>query len=285
MKPEQVVILCGGLGTRLLPYTSQMPKPMILCDGRPFLWHLMQQLNDQGFTRFLLLTGYLSDQIESYFNDGIEFGWDVTYSRGPIEWDTGRRLLEAKSLIDKCFLLMYSDNFAPFDFERLYEIHSASNLPLSLMIFPKSPGNIQLADDGRITEYNNDRSDDSLKYVEIGYMIVNKRVLFENITNPDCGLPSVLRALVDTGQINGYRQCDQYHSISDPIRWKKTEAYLRQKKIILLDRDGIINKKAPKGEYISRWEAFDWIEDTLTALKFLAFYSLLNFPCKKSSRY
>ena len=136
MKPEQVVILCGGLGTRLLPYTSQMPKPMILCDGRPFLWHLMQQLNDQGFTRFLLLTGYLSDQIESYFNDGIEFGWDVTYSRGPIKWDTGTRLFEAKSLIDKCFLLMYSDNFAPFDFERLYEIHSASNLPLSLMIFP-----------------------------------------------------------------------------------------------------------------------------------------------------
>jgi D-glycero-D-manno-heptose 1,7-bisphosphate phosphatase len=71
-------------------------------------------------------------------------------------------------------------------------------------------------------------------------------------------------------QISGWIQNDQYHSISDPERWKETEEYLKDKKIILIDRDGVINKKAPQGEYITKWEEFRWIPETRTAMKLLA---------------
>ena len=57
-KPVQAVILCGGLGTRLQLYVNYIPKPMIDCNGKPFLWYLFQQLYEQGIDQFILLTGY-----------------------------------------------------------------------------------------------------------------------------------------------------------------------------------------------------------------------------------
>ena len=79
-QPNQAVILCGGLGARMKPYTDNTPKPMISCNGKPFLWYLLQQLHDQGVSRFVLLTGYLAEEVSSYFGDGGSWGWDIKYS-------------------------------------------------------------------------------------------------------------------------------------------------------------------------------------------------------------
>jgi len=71
-------------------------------------------------------------------------------------------------------------------------------------------------------------------------------------------------------EVSGWVQYDNYHSISDPLRWNLAEQYLNLKKIILIDRDGVINKKAPRGEYISSWDEFEWVSDTRIAMKVLA---------------
>ena len=78
-RPNQAVILCGGLGTRLHPYTLNSPKPMILCNKKPFLWFLLDQLNEQGISKFLLLTGYLGSTIQDYIGNGDKFGWEISY--------------------------------------------------------------------------------------------------------------------------------------------------------------------------------------------------------------
>ena len=110
--PKQAVVLCGGLGIRLRPYTDKTPKPMVLCNGKPFLWHLLQQLHEQGINKFILLTGYLGEKIEDYFGNGGRFGWEIQYSLGLVEWDTGKRLWEAKKLLEESFILLYSDNLS-----------------------------------------------------------------------------------------------------------------------------------------------------------------------------
>jgi len=271
-KPEQAVILCGGLGTRLLPYTKDCPKPMVLCNGKPFLWHLMQQLSQKGVKRFLLLTGYLTQLIEDYFGNGLEFGWDISYSQGPVEWDTGTRLCHAQSMIEDEFLLMYSDNFASFPYDEMWELHKKNNLPITLMVSPKRPGNIKLGKNNIVEKYDNDRGNDELKYVEIGYMLVSKKSTFEAFENRDCSFSAILRKLVSAHNVCAYIQAAGYHSISDPQRWKITEKYLTPKKILLLDRDGVINTKAAQGEYISRWENFEIIQDSWLALKQLSNY-------------
>ena len=269
-KPTQAAILCGGLGTRLKPYTDSMPKPMIFCGGKPFLWHIMQQLSVQGVSRFVLLTGYLSEQIEEYFGDGSLWGWDVCYSIGPIEWDTGKRIWEGRKKLDDIFLLLYSDNFAQFPLDKIFSLHRENKTSLTLMVSKKTSGNISLGKDSLVRIYDNKRSDLDLDYVEVGYMIIEKDRALSFYENPDCSFSKILQRMASKHQISAWIQPDSYHSISDPERWKRATEYLSFKKIILIDRDGVINKKASQGQYISKWEDFEWIKETRINMRALA---------------
>ena len=269
-RPTQGVILCGGLGTRLRPHTDNLPKPLIPCNGFPFLWYLLQQLHEQGINQFVLLTGFLGEQIEGYFGDGSTWGWQIQYSMGPVEWDTGKRIWEARKKIDECFLLLYSDNFVPYPLDKLIALHNRNGKALTFMVSAKSPGNIMLDEAGIVQKYDNDRSNKELNYVEIGYMIAVKEQVLDYYETPACSFSSILRKMAAQRNISAWVQQDSYHSISDPIRWKKTEEYLKPKKIILIDRDGVINQKAPRGEYISTWQDFELIPETHDVLKTLA---------------
>jgi histidinol-phosphate phosphatase family protein len=268
-RPTQAVILCGGLGTRLKPYTNHTPKPMVSCNGKPFLWYLLNQLWEEGISNFLLLTGYRAGQIQEYFENGTKWSWNIEYSQGPQKWDTGKRVWEAQEKLDKAFILLYSDNFAPFPLDKVLSFHEIGKLPLTLMVSPKSPGNIILNESGIVEKYDNTGSIE-LGLVEIGYMFVEKEKTLKYFETPECSFSSVLRKMAEHQQVRGYLQYDAYHSISDPERWKKTEEYLKPKKILLIDRDGVINRKAKRGEYVSRWEDFYWISDTFEAMKQLA---------------
>ena len=141
---RQAIILCGGLGTRLRPYTDRLPKPMIPIDGRPFLEFLVKQLREQGIKHVILLTGYRGQQIEDHFGDGKRFGLEISYSRGATEWETGRKIWEAAGQLQPRFLLLYSDNFVPFDLGELQTFHLANAQPLSLMLSAKTNGNIRV---------------------------------------------------------------------------------------------------------------------------------------------
>ena len=267
---KQAVILCGGLGTRMRPYTDNTPKPMISCNGKPFLWYLLQQLHDQGVSRFVLLTGYLAGEVSSYFRDGSSWGWDIQYSEGPVDWDTGKRVWEARNKLDELFLLLYSDNFVPFPLDKVYALHKHNQKPLTFMVAPKTPGNISLDKFGIVQQYDNKRFGLGLNYVEIGYMIVEKNQTLSFFDTPECSFSSILQKMAAKHQISAWVQHDSYHSISDPNRWQKAQEYLKPKKIILIDRDGVINKKASRGEYISKWEDFIWIKETRIAMKLMA---------------
>ena len=268
-RPTQAIVLCGGLGTRLKPYTNNIPKPMVSCNGKPFLWYLLKQMEEQGIKRFVLLTGYLAERIKEYFKDGSAWGWQIQYSQGPVDWDTGKRIWEVKEKMDDRFLLLYSDNFVPFPMEKVLALHNKNKLPLTFMVSPKSPGNISLDETGIVQKYDNNRSVE-LEYVEVGYMIVEKESTLKFFETPECSFSSILQKMAIQKQISAWIQHDAYHSISDPERWRKTETYLKPKKILLIDRDGVINRKAPQGEYISSWEDFEWIPETREALKKLA---------------
>ncbi|SVD13580.1 uncharacterized protein METZ01_LOCUS366434, partial [marine metagenome] len=177
------------------PYTDNTPKPMIFCDGKPFLWYIMQQLFDQGVRRFILLTGYLSEQIEEYFGNGELWNWDIQYSKGPVDWDTGKRVWEARNKLDDLFLLLYSDNFTPFPLDKVYSVHNKNQTSLTFMAASKNPGNISLDKLGFVQQYDNHRSSLDLDYVEIGYMIIEKDKTLSFYENPECSFSSILQRM------------------------------------------------------------------------------------------
>ena len=225
--PKQAVVLCGGLGMRMRPYTETTPKPMIACNGRPFLEYLLEQLAAQGTNCFLLLTGYLGEQIHEHFLNGSRWGWKIEYSYGPVEWDTGRRIWEARSQLEERFLLLYSDNIVPFPLKKILTRHAEFELPLTLMVTSKSPGNLALSDEGIVQKYSL-KSSREFHYVEIGYMVVERDRVFPYFPQPDCSFSEILERLSTQQQISAWIQEDSYHSISDPERWKKAEEYLRK---------------------------------------------------------
>jgi histidinol-phosphate phosphatase family protein len=267
--PSQAAILCGGLGSRLRPITDKIPKPMVPVNGVPFLEHLINQLKENGIFDFVFMTGYRGDQIEEYFGDGSQFEVKIQYSQGPSEWDTGRRLHRAKNLLKDMFLILYSDNFVQFDLKKLSKFYEKKKKLLCFIVQKKSTGNIRLGKDGVVELYDKTRTAENIDFVELGYMIADKE-MFRFITDDNSSFSDVITRMVSEREVAGMKVLDAYHSISDPERWQLMEKYLTPKKILLIDRDGVINRKAPRGEYIGKWSDFIFIPETIEGLKELS---------------
>lgn len=268
---RQAVILCGGEGRRLRPLTDTLPKPLAPVAGRPFLSYLLEQLRGQGITHVLLLTGYLGGMIRDRFGDGAALGVRLAYSHGPVDWDTGRRLWEARAQLDPTFLLLYSDNYVPVQLARLEALHHRAGRVATLLLRAKTPGNARVDAEGCVPVYDGTRSTPGLDHVEIGYMRLERDpVLAELETQPDVSLSRVLTRLAAAGAVGGLVTGDAYHSISDPDRWQLAQRYLAPRRLLLIDRDGTINERPPQGEYVHDWAAFRWVTDTVDAMRRLA---------------
>jgi glucose-1-phosphate cytidylyltransferase len=130
----RVAILCGGRGTRLQEHTQSIPKPLVEIGGRPILWHVMQIYLAQGFQRFLLLTGYKSELIET-FVAGTEWpaGTEVRCLQTGIETPTGGRLRKAADVLgEERFCVSYADGVADVDLAALLAEHERHR-PLATM--------------------------------------------------------------------------------------------------------------------------------------------------------
>src|SRR5262249_4931146 len=103
-----VVILAGGLGTRLHPLTERIPKSLLPVAGRPFIYHQLELLREQGVARVVLCVGHLGGQIRDAVGDGRRFGVAVEYSfDGGQLLGTGGALREALPLLGSAFFMLY----------------------------------------------------------------------------------------------------------------------------------------------------------------------------------
>ena len=243
---------------------------MVSANGRPFLAYLIQQLREQGIRRVLLLTGYRGEVIREAFANGAEVGVAIDYSHGPAEWETGRRIWEARAVLHPRFLLLYSDNYVPFCLDTLCAFHAQREAVVSLLVQQKARGNVRLAADGGVKLYDPTRAAAGLEYVEIGYMVVERDAMLGVMDDPAESFSRTLRKLAERRQLAAMITRDQYHSISDLERWRLAERYLASKRILLIDRDGTINRRPPPGEYIHGWGGFHWITETVAAMRELS---------------
>ena len=264
-------MLCGGRGERLRPLTDNQPKPMVAVNDRPFLFYLLHQLSSHEIKRFVLLTGYLGEMIQDYFGDGSQWGWQITYSQRPTEWQTAARVFEVLHELDEKFILLYSDNFAQLRLSELLKKNSDYESAITLSIAEKSPGNIAIDSDGRVLSYDAGRNSKDSNFVEIGYSLINKNKIADCLERHKSeSFAEVIRGLATTHAVSAVLVKTGYESISDPSRLAATADYLKPKKILLLDRDGTLNKKSLPGEYINSLSEFIWIESSRDALKILA---------------
>ena len=266
-KIRQAVILCGGLGSRLKNLTLTKPKPMINCQGKPFLFFILRYLSSHGIKDFLLLTGYKSKKIESFFSNGKKWNWNISYSEGEVSLDTGSRLLKAQKQIQNNFVLLYSDNFIPINFSNYIDFYKKNYSKFCLISSKKKFGNLKV-NNSDIKDFSYKRKKE-FNSVDLGFWIINKKKFFLKKLKNYTKTSQFLNYFVKKNLFKSY-DAPFYKSISDQIRLKKTRNFLKTKKIIFLDRDGIINIKAKKGEYIKHWKDFVLIEENILGLKKLS---------------
>lgn len=270
---RQAVILAGGRGERLRPLTDDRPKPMILIHERPFLEYLLEMLQGQGITNILLLLGYLPEKIIDHFGDGSRFGLTIEYSVSDVSDDTGTRIKKAQHLLDDDFLLMYCDNYWPLNLKKLLTFYEQQNTDASVVVYSNkdatTKNNIFVGESGHVMKYDKTRSDSNLNGVEIGFFLLNKAVK-DLLPDGDFNFEKeILPRLIDSRQLSGYRTSHRYYSASTPERLPLTEDFFRKRKVMFIDRDGVINKKAPKADYIKKWDEFEFLPGAIEGLHLL----------------
>ena len=135
----QVVILCGGKGTRMGSLTKETPKPLLKIGGRAVLWHLMKRFSSFGHNEFILCLGYLGDQIKDYFSqkENMEERWKINFVDTGLESSKSERIMKVQHLINgKNFLLSYGDDLSAVDVPALTSFHLQHGKAVTLTSVP-----------------------------------------------------------------------------------------------------------------------------------------------------
>lgn len=177
----QMVILAGGLATRLLPLTLNLPKSMLKINGRPFLEYQLELLKEYEIRDILLCIGYRGQLIRDYFGNGEKFGVNLSYSfDGEKLKGTAGALKKAYKLLDENFFLMYGDSYLPYDYQKIEEFFKRREL-LSLMVVYKNQNRFDksnvLIEEGLVKFYDKTPKGENLEFIDAGLSILKKEVL------------------------------------------------------------------------------------------------------------
>ncbi len=123
----KVVILSGGLGTRLRPYTLFVPKPMLPLAEKPLLQYIIEWLNENGLKDIVISVGYLRKSIEDYFLDGGDLNVKIDYVRLTNPLGTAGQLKEVEPHLDSRFICLYGDSFYNFNLNDAISFHTKKN--------------------------------------------------------------------------------------------------------------------------------------------------------------
>lgn len=229
----QVVILVGGLGTRLKPYTDTLPKPLVPVAGKPYLQWQLEYLAQRGFKKILLLTGYRGEMIEECFGDGTSLGLKISYQKEEQLLGTGGAVFAALTLLDDQFLLLNGDSFLPIALNQFWEDSRKTSLPATLAVLESHAGcpvigNIQLKE-ARVVAYQKDAGPSlGFSYVDAGVYFLEKAALaFKKDLGPKFQLESLWPDLMAQGKLGAYLVSENFYDIGTPERLKQFEGKVR----------------------------------------------------------
>jgi NDP-sugar pyrophosphorylase family protein len=152
----QAIILAGGKGTRLRPYTTILPKPLMPINDMPILEVVIRQLKNNGFTKIVMAVGYLAELLEAYFGDGSRWGVEISYSREEKPLGTAGPLTLVDDL-DDTFLMMNGDILTDLNYSELMNFHKQNNSKITIATYNKEVkidlGILKVNDSHEIYEY------------------------------------------------------------------------------------------------------------------------------------
>jgi len=222
-----VVILCGGMGTRLREETEYKPKPMVDIGGKPIVWHIMKIYAHYGYTKFILCLGYKGSVIKDYFLNYEAMSNDLTVSYGGaskthylsnhkeqnfeitlvdtgLHTMTGGRIKRIEKFIDtETFMVTYGDGLANVDIGKLVAFHK-SHGKLATLTAARPPsrfGILELTNEDQVKQF---REKVATEWINGGFLVFNRRVF--DYLDEDCVLErEPMEKLAKDNQMMAYK--------------------------------------------------------------------------------
>ena len=231
----KVIILCGGMGTRLREETEYKPKPLVEIGGKPILWHIMKMYANYGFKEFVLCLGYKGNMIKEYFlnyemlnsdftielkskkiqthNSISEHDWSVTLANTGESAQTGARIKKVEQHIDSdIFMLTYGDGVANIDISKLIDFHkSHGKIGTVTGVSPVSKFGELSVKMAQVLQFN-EKPEMNDGLINGGFFVFNKE-FFKYLNNDDgCILEKEpLENLVQDGELMVYKHTGFWH--------------------------------------------------------------------------
>ena len=294
MSAMVVVLMAGGKGTRIASLAKDIPKPMIMIDGKPVLEWEIDCLKKQGFSQFIITVSHLGKVITDYFGDGTRFGVSIEYYFEQEPLGNAGALFQLKDRLSDVFLLLNADVIFDVDFNRFLEFHYRKGGLVTLFIHPNShPFDSSLI----ITDNNNSvvkwlskeesRQGWYKNRVNAGLHIISKRVLEMNPKTDRIDLDrQVLKPLQGTGKMFAYESSEYVRDMGTPERFYSTYSDFckgivqaknlsKKQKAIFLDRDGTINKYVGFLRNIDEFELIDGVSEAIKKINMSTYLAIV----------
>ena len=171
----QVVVLCGGKGTRLSEYTEEIPKPLINVGNKPILWHIVQMYTKFVHKDFIFCLGYKGEKIKEYFKD--EKNANIRFVETGLETNKAERIQKVKNLIkDDDFFVTYGDDLSDVEINKLQQFHKKNKkiVTLTAVNLESSFGILELNNKNEVVGF---REKPKLEFfMNGGFYIFNKKI-------------------------------------------------------------------------------------------------------------
>jgi len=211
----KAVILAGGKGTRLAPYTTVLPKPLMPVGDVPILDVIIRQLQKHKFDEVIIAVGYLAELIKAYFNDGRRYEIKITYSREREPLGTAGPLAQIPDL-NSTFLVMNGDILTTLDYSKLLDFHKRSGAIATIAMHRRQVkidfGIIITDRNHRLTDYQ--EKPDLSYLVSMGIYIFEPRVLDYIKPGEKLDFPDLVKLMLSEGEkVQGYLSEDYWLDI------------------------------------------------------------------------
>ena len=225
-----VVILAGGLATRMKPITEKIPKSLIEVNSKPFILHQLDYLKSQGIQNIVLCIGHLGHMIESLIGDGKVLGLNIQYSLdGNKLLGTGGAIKKALPLLSKDFFVLYGDSFLPIYYKDVEDAYVSSKKNALITVIKNNnqwdKSNVEFAS-GTLIEYNKHHPNERMHYIDYGLSILNQSIFDAYHQNESFDLSDLYHKLSLHDHLAGFETFDRFYEIGSQNGLKETEIYL-----------------------------------------------------------
>lgn len=212
-----IVILAGGLATRLRPMTETLPKSLIPIHGEPFIAHQLRGLKKQGIRQVILCLGFLGEQVQDFVQQNRSFGMDIRYSLdGPVLLGTAGAIKKALPLIGESFFVIYGDSYLTCHYGEVQDAFERSG-KMALMTVFKNTGkwdesNVEFQQ-GVIKAYDKKQKNPAMQYIDYGLGLFHRKAYDLVPAHQPYDLAALYQELLRQNQLAAWEVTERFYEI------------------------------------------------------------------------